>query len=84
MANPKALYLYKLLNFYMINDGEEFIYSKIRSMGRSKSIMFCCKCCKTFIPKINCNAKYNGSELSIECLECKEKYNYTQIKQQNQ
>lgn len=70
MTSPKLSYLYRLLDHYLYNGAGEFINSKIRNATNSGSIVYCHKCCRTFVPKLNCSTRLDGKSLLIRCLRC--------------
>ena len=70
--NSKVEYLYGLLDYYTKIGSEEFINSKISALINTNSCIFCVKCCKTYIPKVTCSAKYDGRKIILKCLNCGE------------
>lgn len=68
MKNFKEEYLLKLLDVYSYRGVGEFICSKLKSI---ENPVFCYKCSRMFILKVNCTAKFEKDELKIECKRCK-------------
>ena len=70
MSNPKIDYLKQLLSIYHSKGCGEFINSKLLSIKIVENSFFCFGCSRTFIPKINCCAKFDDSKFIIKCKGC--------------
>lgn len=70
MRNPKLSYLYKLLDYYLYKGAGEFISSKIRNATNARSVVFCHRCCRTFIPGVNCSSRLDGKGFLLQCQKC--------------
>lgn len=70
MPNPKLEYLKQLLSIYHSKGCGEFINSKLRNTKPLENNFFCFGCSRTFIPRVNCQAKLEETKFTIKCQEC--------------
>lgn len=67
-------YYGRLLDAYAKIGSPDFVVSKIRQLSTAASNIFCVRCARLFIPRVNCRARLDGGSFTIVCLQCREEF----------